>query len=358
MNATLILSIIVILTGLTSACHALLTKRDSKSAFGWIAFCLFLPLVGPSIYLIFGINRVQQRALKNYFAKLDIDDSPSIFEPQGSIFRPLSLVGEKVTGKGLRSCDSVKLLENGESLYPAMLKAIDEATSKIFLSTYIFDNDETGEKFINALHNAKSRGVEVRVFIDALGEYMSFPRIGRKLKLRDLQFLRFNPITLIPPAIHINLRNHRKILIVDSKIAFTGGQNIGNRHLADDLENQHRVIDLHFRFTGKVVDELERAFLRDWHTAHGKEDEIPFEPSNQNKSESKIWTRLVLDGPNEYIDRLNDLLVGIILGLVVAVMYILYNNYKPLCGDNIRDPLQYPGHIFNWKYKAGKDNCR
>jgi cardiolipin synthase len=312
LNTTILVSVIVVLTGLAAAIHALLTNRDSKSAFGWIAFCLVLPLLGPLTYLIFGINRVRQRALKTYFGKLDVDDSASIFEPEGSSFRPISLVGENVTRKGLRSCDSVTLLENGEALYPAMLTAINEATTKIYLSSYIFDSDETGEKIIDALHEAQSRGVDVRIVVDALGERMSFPRIGNKLKQHNLTFLRFNPLRLIPPAIHMNLRNHRKILIVDSEVAFTGGQNIGNRQLAARIENTHRVVDLHFRFTGKVVDELERAFLRDWHMAQGKQDQIPFQPSNPRKSQSEIWSRLVLDGPNEYIDRLNDLLVGII----------------------------------------------
>lgn len=312
MNSTFLISALVLLTGVTAAGHALLTKRDSKSAFGWIAFSLVLPLAGPLIYLIFGINRVQQRALKAYFARLETEKSQSIFEPENTNFRPISAVGEKVTGKGLRSCNSVKMLENGEALFPEMLKAIRNASIKVFVSSYIFDDDETGDEFIDVLHEAQNRGVDVRIVIDGLGEYMSSPRIGNKLNQLGLNFARFNPITLIPPAIHINLRNHRKILIVDGSIAFTGGQNIGNRQLADNLENKHRVLDLHFRFTGKIVDELERAFLRDWHSSHSKEEIVAFEPANPNLTQAEVWCRLVLDGPNEHLDRLNDLLIGII----------------------------------------------
>ncbi len=314
MNTALLISTLVVLSGFSAALHALLTKRDSKSAFGWIGFCLVLPISGPLIYLLFGINRVNQRAHRAYLARLEVDQSPSILNPRDIDLRPLSTVGERVTGMGLRAASSVTLLKNGEQLFPEMLQAINSAKQYVHLSSYIFDNDETGEQFIAALCDARDRGANVRIIIDALGEYMCFPRsrIGRKLTGHNLKFARFNPITLIPPALHINMRNHRKILVVDGHVAFTGGQNIGNRQLADRTSNRNRVTDLHFRFTGKIVDELERAFLRDWYHAYGNRDIQPFRPVNENPDSSRVWTRLVLDGPSEYLDRLNDLLVGII----------------------------------------------
>ena len=143
---------------------------------------------------------------------------------------------------------------------------------------------------------------------------MCFPRsrIGHRLKQENLRFARFNPITLIPPTLYLNMRNHRKILVVDGRVAFTGGQNIGNRQLAGRTSISNRASDLHFKFSGKIVDELERAFLRDWYHAYGKKDIRSFKPVNDNPRSSAIWTRLVLDGPSEYLDQLNDLLVGII----------------------------------------------
>jgi cardiolipin synthase len=314
LNTALLISTLVVLTGFSAALHALLTKRDSKSAFGWIGFCLVLPVAGPLTYLLFGINRVNQRAHRAYLARLETDESPSILDPANVDLRPMSTVGERVTGKGLRAASSVTLLENGEQLFPRMLQAIEAAELQIHLSSYIFDNDSVGAQFIDALCRARDRGVNVRIIVDALGELMGFPRarIGSLLKKNQLKFGRFNPITLVPPALHINMRNHRKILVVDGKVAFTGGQNIGERQLAGNASIRHRATDLHFMFTGKIVDELERAFLRDWYHSYGKKDIEPFQPSNDNPDTAPIWTRLVLDGPNEYLDRLNDLLVGIL----------------------------------------------
>jgi len=312
LNYALLLTLLIIATSIAAALHALLNNRDSKAAFAWVSFCLILPLAGPVIYLVFGINRLQQSALKAYFATLEAEKSPSIKEPDGADLRPLSLVGEKVTGKGLRACTSVAMLENGEALYPDMLQKIRNAKTKVFLSSYIFDNDSIGDEFVQELCKAKDRNVDVRVIIDGLGEYMSFPRMGRKLRNCGLNFARFNPISLLPPSIHINMRNHRKILIVDSAVAYTGGQNIGERHMAAKTGNKHRVSDLHFRFTGKIVDELERAFLRDWYSCRNRREIISFNPANPNLQSADTWGRLVLDGPNEHLDRLNDLLVGII----------------------------------------------
>ena len=292
--------------------HALLNKADSRGAFGWIALCIILPLAGPILYLIFGINRVNSAARRHYVTKLRKDSTDTITEPEGSNFRPLSMVGENVVKKGLSSCDEVLVLENGEAIYPAMLEAIANAQRHVLLCTYIFDRDETGQQFIDALVAARDRGLEVKVIVDGMGEWMSLRRVGTLLRQHRIEFTRFNPITLLPPSLNLNLRSHRKMLIIDNRYAFTGGSNIGDRHLAERAENFHRVMDIHFRLQGRIVDELEWAFRRDWHYCRGTRELSPFKHSNPNKSAANVWSRLVLDGPNKSLDRLNDLMLGVI----------------------------------------------
>jgi cardiolipin synthase len=295
---------------LTASTHALLSKRDSKSAMAWIAVSIVLPFAGPVLYLVFGINRIGSAARESYQATAPIDNSEPVSRPNDGALRPLSLVGESVTGIGLRSCDSIDILENGEESYPAMLEAIESAEKKVYCSTYIFQHDSTGKKFLNAFVAAQQRGVDVRVLVDGLGGIAYPPSILPALKRAGLQFARFNPIKLVPPSLHLNLRNHRKIMVVDGKAAFTGGQNIGDRHLVSLPGNSKCARDLHFRLTGKIVDELERAFLKDWNHAAGIKHPQSFEPSNENRTESPIWTRLIPDGPNDDLDKLTNLLVG------------------------------------------------
>lgn len=301
-----------IMMAIAASAHALLNKADSRGAFGWIALCIILPLAGPILYLIFGINRVNSAAQKHYVTKLYKDSTDTIQEPKGTQFRPLSMVGERVLGKGLSSCDEVRVLINGEQLYPAMLEAIAQARECVLLGTYIFDHDETGLTFVKALAAASARGVEVKVIVDGMGEWMGLRRIGKALRAHNIPFTLFNPITLIPPALNINLRSHRKVLVIDHRYAFTGGSNIGDRHLADNTDNAHRVQDIHFRLQGRVVDELEWAFRRDWHYCKGTVKLPPFKHHNLNRPDSAIWSRMILDGPNKSLDRLSDLMLGVI----------------------------------------------
>lgn len=292
--------------------HALLNKRDSKSAFGWIALCIILPLAGPIIYLLFGINRVNTRAQKDYDIKLGRESLLTVPDPANTRFRPRSLAGELLTGKGLSDCTELLLLENGENLYPCMLEAIDQARNRVLLASYIFDGDDTGRRFVAALTRARERGVEVKVIIDGLGEYMHLPRIGKLLKQNKINFQRFNPVRLFPPALNINMRSHRKLLIVDGIYAFSGGQNIGDRHLAQRLDNKHRVEDIHFRLRGKIVDELEWAFWRDWLYCTRTRKADFFKGSNQSTTNPPTWSRLVLDGPNKDLDKLNNLIMAVV----------------------------------------------
>ncbi|MDO9318636.1 MAG: phospholipase D-like domain-containing protein [Gammaproteobacteria bacterium] len=307
-----ILPPLLIALAVGAAGHALLTKLDSSAAFGWIALCIILPLAGPILYLLFGINRVSKRARKTYLTKLLKDSSDTLNEPPGTDFRPLSMVGERIIKKGLSSCDEIVILENGEALYPAMLEAINTATRRILLSTYIFDNDETGRQFVQALAAARERGVEVKVIVDGMGEFTSLPRIGGLLRRHQIDFVRFNPITLIPPALDLNMRSHRKVLVVDGVFAFTGGANIGIRHLSERLGHWNRAMDIHFRMRGRIVDELEWAFRRDWHYCQGTRHLGPFQHCNRMHVDAPAWSRLILDGPNKDLDRINDLILGVV----------------------------------------------
>ena len=302
----------VLTIGLLTAGHALLNKRDPKAAFGWIAMCIILPLAGPILYYLFGINRVRSRARKGYDSKLNRDALTTLNDPPGTFFRPLSTIGETLTGKGLSACTQLDLLENGEALYPAMIKAINTAQNRILLASYIFDHNNSGLQIADALAAAVARGVEVKVIVDGLGEMMYLPRIGEALRSRNTEFARFNPLRLFPPSLNINMRSHRKLLIIDGTHAFTGGQNIGDRHLADNESNPDRVLDMHFCLRGKIVDDLEWAFWKDWYFCTNTKPTTPFMGSNANDDNAKIWSRLILDGPHKRIDKLNNLILGVI----------------------------------------------
>lgn len=309
------ISALVLFSSILAAAHALLSKRDSNSALGWVAFCLFMPLVGPTIYLVFGINRIQAKAKELY------DDEPAEIGADntailGQIPIPFSIIGKSVSGRNASPCSSIEILENGEELYPNMLAAINAAKHRVYLSSYIFQDDISGQLFLSALLNAQNRGVDVRIIIDGLGAILYPPRIDKKLRQAQLNIRLFDQAKFIPPSLHINMRNHRKLLLVDREIAFTGGQNISDRHLVQLPDNQKKALDLHFSFTGKTVVELEKTFLKDWESCSKNSDALskpkPIPVSKHSTHQKTVaWTRVILDGPNENLDRLNELLVGV-----------------------------------------------
>lgn len=339
--------------GLSTAAHVLLNKRDPKSAFGWIALCIILPLAGPLLYFVFGINRVHHRAARDYLIEVPSDALSNLTEPPGTNFRPLSFVGENLTGKGLSDCSEFRIHENGEALYPAMLECINNASKRIYLASYIFDNNTSGIAIAKALAAAVRRGVEVKVIVDGLGEFMTRPRIGNLLHELGVPFQRFNSISLFPPALNINMRNHRKLLIIDGEWAFTGGQNIGDRHLADKLDNPHRVLDIHFQLRGEIVDDMELAFLQDWYYCTDSDEPPVFAGINMPDPEANIWARLVLHGPNKDIEKLNHLIVGVISAakreVLIMTPYFLptYDLIGALIAAHLRGvkvQILLPGH--------------
>jgi cardiolipin synthase len=129
------------------------------------------------------------------------------------------------------------------------------------------------------------------------------------LKKQDVQTALFLPPSLIPPAIHINLRNHRKILTVDGETAFTGGMNIGDRHLAAAEDNPSRVKDIHFQFSGPVVHQIEAMFLEGWNFSTRQEEDPPSVPGGAPRAGDAIC-RAIIDGPGEDFGRLAKILVG------------------------------------------------
>jgi cardiolipin synthase len=187
-----------------------------------------------------------------------------------------------------------------------MLEAIAAAQRRIWLATYIFDTDRVGHRFIDALAAAQARGVEVRVLVDGIGELYGFPRAAALLRRRGVHAARFLPPRLMPPMLYLNLRNHRKLLLVDDTVGFTGGMNISARHV--DEGRGRRVTDMHFRVRGPVLTQLAEAFVVDWHFVTGETLPMPQAATEAGDSVCRVIT----DGPDEDLDKLLLAIAGAI----------------------------------------------
>lgn len=319
---------------LWSVVHALLNKRDPRAALGWIIISIFFPIVGPLFYWIFGMNRVQMRAqrlLDKSLTRTTVERREderrravdSAHESHHTI-RAFLKVSDKVCRLPAIPGNQVDILFNGDEAYPAMLQAIEQAQRTVYLMTYIFDTDETGHCFIEALDRCHRRGVEVKVLIDGIGELGNWRRASTLLAHRGINVQRFLPMSVRPPVFYWNLRNHRKLLVTDDEIAFTGGINISSRHILKNNHSDSRVVDMHFRLTGPIVSELRTVFMDDWEFVTGQ-------PMSMSRPASKpcgtALCRVVVDEPSENTDRLATTLAAAVTAakqrVVVATPYFL-----------------------------------
>lgn len=323
------ISMAVLALALFCSAHALLLKRDPRAAMAWIAVCLLMPFVGPFLYFLFGINRVKTKAKKirpeermtplSPDHRAEEEELRRLVAEEGNSYEELINIAGFVTRRPLVPGNEIDCLRNGEEAYPAMLEAIESARETLFLTTYIFETNATGRRFIGALTEAVRRGVDVRVIIDGLGDLYSLPRASALLRKSGVPVARFIPPRFLIPPLHVNLRNHRKLLVADGTTAFTGGMNIGDRHLAENLENPRRVVDMHFRLEGPIVKSLEEVFLEDWAFVTGRyergSDRTP-QPSGG------AVCRVITDGPNDDLDKLAMILIGAITaaGKSVTIM--------------------------------------
>lgn len=251
--------------------HVLLKQRDPRAASFWAVIICFLPLIGAIFYVLFGINSLRRWG-KHYHlaAELDKQDvgaacpvNPWEMAPELTQMRSFAATLGRISRFGFTVGNKVEPLRNGDEAMHAMLDAIRSATTSISLCTYIFEAKGIGSAFIEELTKAKDRGVEVRVLVDDAGTKYSFPPVTRILRKRGVPAKRFMPLRFLLRILTMNLRNHRKIMVVDGKIGFTGGMNIrqGNMLAANP---SHPVQDMHFRIEGPVVRQLQRVFAEDW----------------------------------------------------------------------------------------------
>ncbi len=322
-----VLVVLLTVVQLWAALHALLTKRDPRASTGWVAVSLMFPLAGPLLYFLFGINRIRNRArelqevhavgLAGAAERASIEAELTVEVPAlPSHYVAIARVAGALARKPLVTGNRVEPLHNGEQAYPAMLDAIHDADTSVFLSTFIFQNDATGQAFADALAEAHRRGVDVRVLVDGVGVLYSLPRtIVGALRARGIPVARFLPPRLLPPSFTVNLRTHRKILVADGRVAFAGGMNIGDRHLAEAPTPPERATDVHFRFHGPVAAQLEQAFLEDWTFATGERtlpSVVRALADRQSQPGASATCRVVTDGPDTDTGKLATILVGAI----------------------------------------------
>ncbi|GER08026.1 cardiolipin synthase [Iodidimonas muriae] len=305
--SSFLLGLALFAASVLASMHILLTKRDVRAAIGWVAIIWLLPGAGAVGYLILGVNRVQRRAERQLREKLGaLRHAKGQPEHHGLLaldptaaprFLAHSRLGHGLTGLPLCGGNHLKMLINGDEAYPAMLEAINTAQRSVAFCTYIYDWDSVGQAFARALKAALDRGVKVCVLVDAMGS----PLIAGRLRKMGIDARAFNRPSL-SHLTFINLRTHRKLLLVDGSTGFTGGMNIRDIHRASGergLQSQ----DVMFRVDGPVLSQLFTVFDEDWRFAggaplHGPSWDIQ-KHFDDGDTDGPAVARTVPDGPEE-----------------------------------------------------------
>ena len=300
--------------------HAILYKRDSRAAVAWVGLIWLVPFVGPLLYVLLGINRIRRRVSgrrgreSSLVTDLDpvacaVSDLSAVLPDDRGHLAPMAQLGGSITRLALLRANAITPLIDGDEAYPAMIEAIENAARSISLCVYIFDNDGIGGRFVDALSRAVARGVEVCVLVDAVGARYSMPPVTNRLRKQGVRTARFMSGVLTWRTPYLNLRNHRKILVVDGTTGFTGGMNIRDHHLLNE-NPPHKARDIHFRVTGPVVRQLQAVFVDDWQfTTEELLTGDRWFPDLQH-SEGTVLARVIPDGPDKNLDRMSMAFLG------------------------------------------------
>lgn len=281
--------------------HVLLYKRSVGAAVSWIGIAWLSPFLGGLLYAIIGINRVKRRAQRLRRQHL----LPAADDPAATVTRdsltPLEYAVGRVTGLPSKPGNIVEMMHSGDEAYPRMLEEIGRAKTSIGLCSYIFRADSVGEKFHEALIAAQQRGVKVRVLIDGVGGGYFWSGTYNRLRKAGVPVARFLHSYFPWRTPFVNLRNHRKLLVIDGRVAFTGGLNIGAENVI--AENPpHPVRDTHFRIEGPVVEQLTDAFADDWQFTTGEQLDDDWFPTLEPVG--TVLARVVPSGPDEDMEQI------------------------------------------------------
>jgi cardiolipin synthase len=334
-----------VLLFLAVALHCLLRPRDPRSTLAWLFAIWVAPVLGATLYLLFGINRVKEKGWQKHESDQTFRSNRDVREQEhrplaywrglraGALARPADAGAQELNGfldrlapnHPLLGGNAVRILVDASEAYPDMFAAIRAAKHHIHLQSFIIGADATGRELLEALAERAAAGVEVRVLYDEFGSAPTRWRgFFRRYRRRShLQVVGFTQANLHKRQFQINLRNHRKILVVDGAIAYTGGMNFYDVYRADGRTPPTH--DYHFRVEGPAVLELQYSFLRDWYYMTDESPEKLLAPEHfpPTATAGQTALRLLNNGPTAAeSDALLDALFAAISGARRQVLIV------------------------------------
>ena len=315
------------LLGILLIAHILLQRRSPSGTLAWLLVIVLLPYLGVPLYLMFGGRKQLRRAKK----KERLGLGTCVLAPH-----PEACVAERILQThgipGALDGHSLTLCQTGEKTFTELVRLIEGAQKSIHISTFIFRPDTVGRLILGKLAERASAGVHVRLLMDGVGSLHTHPRHLCKLTDAGGKIAYFMPVLHRPFRGRGNLRNHRKIVVVDHQTVLAGGTNIGVEYIGP-TPLFRRWCDLAFVLEGPSVQHWEEVFGQDWEFASGETPAQPPEESRQPPPENKAVVQFVPSGPDVDGDALYDAILSMIYAarqrLWIVTPYFVPD--EPLC---------------------------
>ena len=246
-------------------------RRPPSSAMAWLLVIFFLPWVGLGLYLLIGEHRLPRRRTRRHARLLreltavgrGSEGHPSIVRPElGPDAMAAVTLAERLGSMPILGGNDVELMTQTDDFIDRLIADVDSAEHHVHLLFYIYADDETGRRVAEALARAVERGVKCRVLVDSVGSARMLKRLAPKMLAQGIELRESLPVGIVRRrAARIDMRNHRKLAVIDGRIAYTGSQNIVN---ADYGHKDLAWHDMMARLTGPAVLELQAVFVSDW----------------------------------------------------------------------------------------------
>lgn len=306
-----IFAIITIGNLILAAVLIFMERRNIAATWAWLMVLLFLPGIGFIVYLIFGhklskkkLYRLKEGEFSHFRAAVDrqkqllAHGELQVNDPEMERHRDMIFMNVVSDGAYYTQDNTIQVFKEGHSLFNLMFKQMEEAREHIHLLYYILNDDDLGKQLIQLLTKKAKEGVEVRLLYDAVGSSGISSRFLRPLVEAGGQVASFFPAKIPFLNFRVNFRNHRKLTIIDGKIGYIGGFNIGDEYLGKDKKLGYWR-DTHLLIEGRAVYMLQARFFLDWNLSAPKRmhESLAYFPE-LHESEGTIGVQIVSSGPN------------------------------------------------------------
>ncbi len=288
-------------------------RRDPIVSIAWILCFIALPAIGPVIFLIFGLGlkRHTKNKYKQKFdmaAKSDVKLNKQLNHPNmqktDSKYSDMINYFRLAAKSPYTEKNEIKVYTDAKEKYISVLNDIENAKKNINLLYFIVRDDIIGNKIIDALIKKAREGVEIRFLYDGFGSILTNPKIFKKLKReKNVHVAEFFPVRLFSFS-KINHRNHRKIILIDGKIAYMGGMNLGDEYMGLGKPSPWR--DTHIRIVGEAVFQVQKYFCFDWEFSTGENLSAKMKDffSFKTDVENNLPVQIVAAGPDSKAEEI------------------------------------------------------